>query len=238
MGKFIFLKVWLLLALVLLQKVFADGPVYNFHFYTQQVPEGLAQITTNTLPTATFSTGSSGPIATKLEEKKESVKDEFAHKSAINIGIGVMAGTYSGAAMKYHIGLTPTVYLGHETFTAVGRSFVLSSMLASNDPTGPMYIGLFFERRYYFGDDNDNSNWRYFAGWDLGLANLTLKEYGAGMVLHSLALDAGIDLGAIYKITDSFGICARLGASFNYGLSAYQATGITASSVVGFAYNF
>ncbi|HLE10585.1 MAG: hypothetical protein A2504_09000 [Bdellovibrionales bacterium RIFOXYD12_FULL_39_22] len=172
--------------------------------------------------------------------------------SQIHASLGTSSGTYTGANNTYNHTGTNTVQAEYESFFNSNSAVFFKGVVAMNTTSGMVaYLGGFFGNRYYLGssgmaiEESDSQNvvssrprYRFFVGWDFGVVDVNLREYDSGVVLHSVAFDAGAHGGAIYPINKNWGVEARIGYSYAFGFTVYAVSGSTMTALVGITLNY
>jgi hypothetical protein len=177
--------------------------------------------------------------------------EAFARKSQLHLRTGVLSGTYEGT-FDGSFQVTSVIDVDYETFLSNSRSFHFRFIQGLDTPDSvPFYTYAGVGMKFYLdskGTYNDNEEegiyifsrptFRYYVGVDGGIAQVLVKSFGP--VVQSVAnmSDVGGSLGAIYQITDDFGIEAQTGFSVGYGFSSTAELGTTFRLFVGGTYFF
>lgn len=77
---------------------------------------------------------------------------------------------------------------------------------------------------------------RYYWGWNVGVAQVLVIDFGLVLGTYSTTLDFSGNGGVIYQVGENLGLEARLGMGLGYGFSTVSVTGTTARLLFGLTY--
>lgn len=169
----------------------------------------------------------------------------------LHTSIGMINGSYAGATSNT-FSISQSLNLEYEIFYNTRMSYVARAQIAIDPTTGKMvYYGGFLGSRYYFKStgmifDNTTQDitfrsipkWRFYMGWDVGIAQVVVAEVGPSLTALSTMLDFGGHVGSIYQLGKTWGIDVQLGYSYGYGFSTVSVTGTAMKLWVGGVYYF
>lgn len=178
----------------------------------------------------------------------------FAHEESkfqIVLRAGQVSGNYNGVfsgSFKVDLALD----LGVEYFTSTDTAVIVRFVEALDSPDSvPFYTYMGSGQKFYlsgrgpYNVQSDKTTYisarpklRYYAAWELGVAQVIVKTFGP--VIQSVAnmAELGANVGAIYQITDNFGIDAQIGGTLGFGISSTSVNGSTTRFLAGISHFF
>lgn len=164
---------------------------------------------------------------------------------------GIIKGNYNGVFDgSFQVNLA--FDLGVEYFTTPDSSVIVRFIEALDSPDSvPFYTYMGSGQKYYLsgrGPYNVQSDattfisarpkLRYYASWEIGIAQVIVKTFGP--VIQSVAnmAEAGLNVGAIYQISDTFGIDLQAGGTLGFGISSTSVNGNTTRLLAGITHFF
>jgi hypothetical protein len=174
-----------------------------------------------------------------------------ASDNQLHLNYGLLYGSYSGPVTGKFV-VPTSLDVSYEWFSSNQGSFFIRATFAEDlVAVTPYYIYAGVGMNHYFLSkgmttdltDKDTTiiavpKWRYYFGWDAGMAQVTVKTLGPILSVVSTTLDMGAHVGTIYQIDRKIGIEALLGTSVGYGFSAVAVTGFTGRFFIGATYFF
>jgi hypothetical protein len=169
----------------------------------------------------------------------------------LHVRTGFLDGKYFGPTSGDFV-VTSTLDIDHETFIANRRSRVFRTILGIDMISAkPFYTYAGTGMRFYlnskgmFFDRNDESyrilsypRFRYYLGWDAGIAQVIVRSLGKVLQVVSSMIDVGGCAGAIWQIDRDFGIETHFGITSGYGFSSVAVIGYSTRLLVGMTYYF
>ena len=151
-----------------------------------------------------------------------------------HIRTGYQSGTYQGQAQANGTYTSTTVFdVELEVHDEVRKSIaVRASMALDLNTSKTQYVYAGVGQRFYLGSagvsttirDPDlnfvmKPKWRYHVGWDVGIAQVLVVEFGDLLNAYSTTLEFGPGGGAIYQWSDRFGIEGYMSYSQGFGFA-------------------
>lgn len=172
-------------------------------------------------------------------------------KFQVHSRLGLMSGNFSGTGVPQRAFSTPTtIDIEFEIFTGRNKSFNLRTIMAMEFGTNQVnytYGGM--GQTYYLMSRGkkdvkqeklvkvtNSPRHRYYWGWNMGVAQVLAIAYNPVLSTYSTTLDASVNGGAIFKISDNLGFETRLGFGIGYGFSSVTVTGSTLRLFFGLTY--
>jgi hypothetical protein len=169
----------------------------------------------------------------------------------LHIRTGMLDGKYYGPTGGDFV-VTSTLDIDHETFLANRRSRVFRAILGIDIISAkPFYTYAGTGMRFYLNskgmyfDRSDESyrilsypKFRYYLGWDAGIAQVIVRSLGKVLQVVSSMIDVGACGGAVWQVDRNFGVEAHLGLTSGYGFSSVAVVGHTARVLLGVTYYF
>ncbi|MCB0392270.1 MAG: hypothetical protein KDD58_13340 [Bdellovibrionales bacterium] len=178
---------------------------------------------------------------------------DLSSRYQAHIRMGMFSGNYAGSGVETRAWSVPTTLDAElEVFINRAKSFNLRATMAmelSTNKVNYTYAGV--GQTYYFlsrGKKELKSEklvqisnvpkWRYFWGWNAGIAQVLTIDYGLILGTYSTTLDVSGNIGTIYQLGENFGLEARMGMGMGYGFSTVTVTGTTMRVLFGTTYYF
>lgn len=178
----------------------------------------------------------------------------FAHEESqfqIVLRSGQVNGNYNGVfSGSFQVNLA--LDLGVEYFTSTDTAVIVRFIEALDSPDSvPFYTYMGSGQKFYlsgrgpYNVQSDKTTYisarpklRYYAAWELGVAQVIVKTFGP--VIQSVAnmAEAGANVGAIYQITDKFGLDVQVGGTLGFGISSTSVNGSTTRFLAGVTHYF
>lgn len=172
-------------------------------------------------------------------------------KYQFHLRMGMYNGTYSGSGVEARGWSVPTtIDTELEVFLTRDKSFNLSASMAMELDTNKVnytYAGV--GQTYYLLSRGRKDikteklvqiktipKTRYFWGWNTGIAQVLVIDYGLVLGTYSTTLDVSANGGMIYQISENMGFEARAGIGMGYGFSTVTVTGTTMRMLIGLTY--
>lgn len=178
----------------------------------------------------------------------------FAHEESkfqIVLRAGQVAGNYNGVfSGSFQVNLA--LDLGVEYFTTTDSAVIVRFIEALDSPDSvPFYTYMGSGQKFYlsgrgpYSVQSDATTFisarpklRYYAAWELGVAQVIVKTFGP--VIQSVAnmAEVGANVGAIYQLTDNFGLDLQVGGTLGFGISSTSVNGSTTRFLAGVTHFF
>ena len=109
------------------------------------------------------------------------------------------------------------------------------------------YFGLgmkyYFSSRGLYFEDIDGADiiisspkWRYYYGWEIGVAHVVLQTIGEFLQINTSSYDYGATVGTIYNLTNKLGLEFNLTTQFSTGFTSISTGAVVAKGTVGLTY--
>ncbi|MEQ1875609.1 MAG: hypothetical protein ABL958_03120 [Bdellovibrionia bacterium] len=169
----------------------------------------------------------------------------------LHVRTGLLDGKYFGATSG-DFQVTSTLDIDHETFIANRRSRVFRAILGIDLISAkPFYTYAGTGMRFYVNskgmrfDRSDDQyalmsypRYRYYFGWDAGIAQVIVRSLGKVLQVVSSMIDIGVCGGAVWQVDRDFGIDLHVGVTSGYGFSSVAVVGYTTRALLGMTYYF
>ncbi|MBT4761191.1 MAG: hypothetical protein HOO06_05775 [Bdellovibrionaceae bacterium] len=169
----------------------------------------------------------------------------------VHTRMGLFSGSYAGSGVETRAWSVPTtIDIEMEIFQSRVKSYTLRAVMAMELDTNRVnytYAGIGqsnyiasrgrkdfrTEKRVQF---KNTPKLRYYWGWNVGVAQVLVIDFGLVLGTYSTVLDMSGNAGAIYQVGENLGIEARAGLGLGYGFSTVTVTGTTTRMLVGLTY--
>ncbi|MCB0364616.1 MAG: hypothetical protein H6624_08700 [Bdellovibrionaceae bacterium] len=164
---------------------------------------------------------------------------------------GLIYGDFSGQ-FSGSFSVPTALDIDYEVFTHNNRSYHFRFTQAVELPDStPFYTYGGAGYRYYMDSKGilaDQSEpgilissvprWRYYAGFDAGIAQVVVQSFGSIVQAVSSMMDLGLNFGLMYQVGTNLSLEVQAGTSFGYSFSSVPEQGFTGRFFVGGAYFF
>lgn len=166
--------------------------------------------------------------------------------------IGVLTGQYSGRDATGSFDSQGAIELEADLFRSPGMAYTVRAAIALDATTSRtryFYAGL--GQRFFFGPNGFASftqeggdslrihpKLRYFAGYDVGFAQVLVIPYGTVLGAYATTGDLNAIAGARYSFNQEMSLDASLGAGVGTGIATMNVTTTTIRALLGFVYGF
>jgi hypothetical protein len=175
----------------------------------------------------------------------------FAEGKQLNVRAGMLKGSYSGP-VEASFTTIPSVDVEMELFQSSKVSTLVKANISFDIGKAKVfYSGVGAGQRFYFGGpgmlvDRIEGAYtieayavdRYFAGWEVGIAQVLVKEFTASYSVVGSVLELGAMGGYIHQLSKSLGLSVALGAGFGMGFTTVSVNGINIRANLGLTYYF
>lgn len=173
------------------------------------------------------------------------------HSSQVHSSIGLVNATYDGPVTG-SISIPLAMNFEYEYIQNSNTSYVFENIIAidSND-TKTKYFATHFGSRYYFGSSNFSSikndlrgsftikpKLRYYAGWNIGVAQVVISSLGPVLDAVSTVFEYGGHAGTIYQVGDNWGLEAKASFYLGYGFSSITVSSQISQLFIGGVYYY
>lgn len=166
---------------------------------------------------------------------------------------GLLSASFSGSDSTDGSFSIPNAFdVEMEFFTSTRNAFIVRTTMAmdfSESKVRYTYGG--GGQRYYFANPGlparafergdaviATPKIRYYAGYEVGIAQVLVLEFGPVLSTFSTVLEVGGNTGAIYQIGKNFGIEGQLGLGYGFGFSSVTVSGLVIRTFIGGSYSF
>lgn len=174
-----------------------------------------------------------------------------AEGKQLNVRAGMLKGSYSGP-VKASFMTIPSVDIEMELFQSSKVSTLVKANISFDIGKAKVfYSGVGAGQRFYFGGpgmlvDRIEGAYtleafavdRYFAGWEVGVAQVLVKEFTASYSVVGSVLELGAMGGYIHQVSKTLGVSVGVGAGFGMGFTTVSVNGINIRANVGLSYYF
>ncbi|MEO5666799.1 MAG: hypothetical protein ABIR96_01940 [Bdellovibrionota bacterium] len=175
----------------------------------------------------------------------------WSNGKQLNVRVGMLKGSYSGP-VKASFMTIPSVDVEMELFQSSKVSTLVKANISMNISKAKIfYSGVGAGQRYYFGGpgmlvDRIEGDYtleayarnRYFAGWEVGVAQVLVKEYTATYSVVGSVVEFGAMGGYIYQVSKTLGLSVGVGGGFGMGFTTVSVNGINIRMNAGLSYIF
>lgn len=171
--------------------------------------------------------------------------------SQLHSSIGLVQATYDGPT-KGSISIPLAMNFEYEYIKTSNQSYVFENIIAiDSKDTKTKYFATHFGTRYYFNSSNFSSSkndirgsfsitprFRYYAGWNLGIAQVVISSLGPVLDAVSTVFEYGAHTGAIYQVGKSWGLETKASIYLGYGFSSITVSSQIAQVFFGGVYYY
>lgn len=172
-------------------------------------------------------------------------------ESQLHLSLGFISANYSGPVTGSVV-IPLALGFEYEYLLTSSKSYVFENIIAiDSEDTKTKYFASRFGTRYYFKSSNlsitkkdakgsfsISPKLRYYAGWNLGIAQVVIASLGPVLDAVSTVFEYGGNTGAIYQINKSWGMEAKFGLNLGYGFSSVTVSSSVMQIFFGGAYYF
>ena len=173
------------------------------------------------------------------------------YQTQLHISLGMVSATYSGP-VSGDLSLPMALNFEYELIKSPSHSYTFDNTIAIDSADSKTkYFATHFGGRYYFLSsnlnfhENDHGNtisiipkWRYYYGWNVGVAQVVVRSLGTVLDAISTVLEYGGHIGTIYQVGKSWGIEGKFSYLMGNGFSSVSVNSTVMQLYVGGAYYF